>query len=196
LNPVARALLARANNKLESLAENTTSDGDIVCRRWILVDLDPKRPAGVSSSDAEHAATLKLARQMRSELLNKGWPEPILSDSGNGAHLLYRVDLPNDTEATGLFKGGLRALAARFNTNMVTVDEGTYNASRISKAYGTTARKGDSTEERPHRVSRISVAPASLATVPIELLRELAAQAPEEPAPRTERRRFVPGWRS
>jgi hypothetical protein len=183
-NPVNPALLARADHKLKSFAENTTSDADIVCRHWLIADLDPKRPAGISSSDAEHAAALDLARQMRGELHAEGWPEPIFADSGNGAHLLYPIDLSNDPEATDLVKRCLRALAARFNTDLVAVDEGMYNASRICKVYGTTARKGDNTEDRPHRVSRILEAPSSLVPVPIELLHQLAAQAPEKSAGR------------
>ena len=59
-NPVNPALLARAHNKLKTFAENTTNDGDILLRRWLPIDLDPKRPAGISSSDAEHAAALEL----------------------------------------------------------------------------------------------------------------------------------------
>ena len=184
LNPVNAALLARADDKLKKYVEYTTSDADIVCRRWLPVDLDPKRPAGISSSDAEHAAALELARRMRDALAAEGWPEPIFADSGNGAHLLYPIELPNDAEATELVKRCLRALAAGFNTDLVAVDEGVYNAARIFKVYGTTARKGDNTADRPHRVSRILEAPSSLIPVPIELLHQLAAQAPEKSAAR------------
>ena len=88
LNPVNAALLARADNKLKKHVEYATSDADIVCRRWMIADLDPKRPAGISSSDPEHTAALELARQIRGELHAEGWPEPIFADSGNGAHLL------------------------------------------------------------------------------------------------------------
>lgn len=180
-NPVNPALLARADHKLKSFADLATSDADILCRRLMVVDLDPKRPAGISSSDPEHAAALDLARQIRGELQGAGWPEPIFADSGNGAHLLYPVELPNDAETADLLKRCLRALAARFNHDVVAVDEGMYNASRIIKAYGTTARKGDDTEDRPHRLSRILEPPSSLVAVNIELLRALAAQAPEKP---------------
>lgn len=179
-NPVNPALLARADHKLKSFVENTTTDGDIIRRRWLLVDLDPKRPAGISSSNAEHDAALDLARHIRGELLAEGWPAPVFADSGNGAHLLYPIDLPNDAESADLLKGCLRALAARFNTGVIAVDEGMYNASRIVKAYGTTARKGDSTEDRPHRVSRILEVPSTPTIVLLEGLQALAAQAPDK----------------
>ena len=53
LNPVLPALLARGNNRLVEWAKHATSDADVLCRRWMLIDFDPARPAGISSSDAE-----------------------------------------------------------------------------------------------------------------------------------------------
>lgn len=58
LNPVQPALLARGDNRLVEWAKHTTSDADIVCRRGMLIDLDPARPAGISSSDVELQAAL------------------------------------------------------------------------------------------------------------------------------------------
>ena len=183
-NPLDPALLARAKNKLKTSVKHTTSDADVLSRRWLLIDLDPKRPAGISSTDAEHEAALEVARKIRLDLTADGWPEPIVADSGNGAHLLYRVELPNEPEITDVMKRSLAALADRYDTAVVAVDSTTYNASRIFKAYGTTARKGDDTEDRPHRQSRILEAPASLGLVSLELLQHLAAQAPEKPSAR------------
>jgi len=48
--PVKPDLLARASNRVKAFAETTTSDSDILERRWMLVDCDPVRPAGISSS--------------------------------------------------------------------------------------------------------------------------------------------------
>jgi hypothetical protein len=177
LNPVNPALLARASNKLKSFAETTTSDADILCRRWLPIDLDPRRPAGISSSDEEHEAALDLVVGIREKLGTEGWPVPILADSGNGAHLLYRIELPNDPAATVLVKACLQALAARFSTEGVAIDVALFNASRIFKAYGTTSRKGDNTEERPHRRSHIIEAPSRAAVTPIALLEEVAKRA-------------------
>ena len=181
LNPVNPALAARANEKLKLYAEATTSDADILCRRWLPVDLDPRRPTGISSSDAEHQQALDLAALIAKALAGQGWPEPVFADSGNGAHLLYRVDLPNNAETTDLLKRCLEALSARYSTDDVAVDETTFNASRIFKAYGTTSRKGDDTAERPHRPSRILEAPGDPAVVPRELLEGLAGEVAAEP---------------
>jgi len=87
------------------------------------------------------------------------WERPILADSGNGAHLLYRIDLPNDQEALAFVTHALAELDRRYSDDVVKVDVTSANAARIWKAYGTVARKGDSIPGRPHRLSRILEVP-------------------------------------
>ena len=58
-------LLARATNRVKERAQSTTSDKDIVLRIHILIDCDPVRETGISSSDAEHEAALERAREVR-----------------------------------------------------------------------------------------------------------------------------------
>jgi hypothetical protein len=180
LNPVAPELLARAKNRCINYAKHTTADNDIAHRRWFGIDFDPKRPAGISSTDAEHEAALDRAKACRKQLREEGWPEPMFADSGNGAHLVYAVDLPNEEESTRLIQGCLQALSMRLSDEIVEVDTSTYNASRIWKLYGTLAMKGDSTEDRPHRLTRIIEKPGELLVVTDALLAELACLVPEE----------------
>ena len=98
VNPVNPDLLARACNRLRGITrEATTADTDIIARRWLLVDCDPKRVSGVSSSDAEHEAAITMACKIRSGLSTSGWPDPILLDSGNGAQMMYRINLSVDS---------------------------------------------------------------------------------------------------
>jgi hypothetical protein len=176
-NAVDPALLARAVNRIRPAGkEPTTADHGIVARRWLLIDCDVNRPAGISSSDAEHKAAIKLAFKMRAELSDEGWPAPIIGDSGNGAHVMYRIDQP--AEDAGLVKRCLEALAARFDTAHVTVDQSVFNPARIWKLPGTLVCKGDNTPERPHRMARILEAPGMLAIVDTVLLESLAAASP------------------
>ena len=56
LNEVNPALLARSPDQLTDHLDPTTSDGDIIRRRWLPLDVDPIRPAGVSSSEDEHCS--------------------------------------------------------------------------------------------------------------------------------------------
>ncbi len=96
LNPVDPALLARYANRLEDWAKDTTQDSNIPRRRNLLIDADPTRPGGISSTDAEHAQALEYGRTLRDDLAAMGWPAPIYADSGNGAHLVYRVLSTNE----------------------------------------------------------------------------------------------------
>ncbi len=180
LNRVNADLLARRANRCEQYASTTTSDDQVIRRNWLPIDLDPVRPAGISASDREHDAAIDKARQVRKFLVGElGWPEPVAADSGNGGHLLSRIDLPNDEQSTQVVQAVLRALDLMFSDDQVVIDTANYNAARIWKLYGTTARKGDHTEDRPHRLAKLLHVPDDIKVVPIEKLRELAAMAPQ-----------------
>jgi P4 family phage/plasmid primase-like protien len=178
LNPVVPALLARCANRVENYAELTTSDTQILRRRRLLIDVDAIRPAGISSTDAEHAAALAKVKQIRASLSGHGWPLPMLADSGNGAHLVYEVDLPVDDG--GLLRRALQALARLWDSDELHIDTSVFNPARISKLYGTLVCKGDHTTDRPHRLSRIIDLP-DLVPVPLALIEELASTIPQEP---------------
>ena len=155
INPVRPDLLARANNRVIERASHTTSDANILCRRWFPIDIDPVRPAGISSSDAEHELVLERARAIREQLRQRGWSAPILASSGNGAHLLYRIDMPNDHRCQELVRKVLEALDSHFSDDRASIDKSVYNAARIWKTYGTMSCKGENLPERPHRQARI-----------------------------------------
>ena len=89
----------------------------------------------------------------------KEWGRPIIADSGNGGHLVYDVDLPNDQEALKFVSAALAELDRRYSDAVVKIDVTSANAARIWKAYGTLARKGDNIPGRPHRLSRILEVP-------------------------------------
>jgi AAA domain len=182
LNPVTPSLIARASNQIKPASRKSasTSDHDVERRTALLIDLDPVRPAGISSTDEEHAAALARATEIRGRLCELGWPEPIVADSGNGAHLVYRLDLPADDG--GLVKDFLVVLADAFDDKRVHIDKTVFNAARIVKLWGTAARKGDSTPDRPHRMSKLLSVPAEWNLVTEEMLRETTAAL--RPAPK------------
>lgn len=157
LNPIKPSLLARSVNKARAVGKGEiTSDHDIERRCWLPIDCDARRPAGIPASDEEHQAAIDKACLIRTTLSAEGWPDPILADSGNGAHLLYRVDLPTDDG--GMVQRCLESLAKRFDDDTVQIDRVVFNPARIWKLYGTLAAKGDSDAAamgRPHRMSGI-----------------------------------------
>lgn len=181
LNPVNPELLARSNNRIQERAQSTTADVDVVRRKWLFIDFDPKRPAGISSSESEW----KLAREKADAVLDwlqteYHFPEPILATSGNGWHLNYAIDLPNDEASRALIRNVLKTISSKFSDESVEIDISVFNASRICKLYGTWARKGDHIDERPHRQSAIEMLPTNLVSVPVERLTEVANLAPAE----------------
>jgi KaiC/GvpD/RAD55 family RecA-like ATPase len=157
----------------------TTSDKDIVKRNWLLLDIDCERPSGVSSTDAELQKAKDKANKVYRYLKNEGFERPIVAYSGSGTHLLYRISL--DPSETQLVKDSLLALDMMFSDEEVKIDTSVFNASRITKLYGTMAVKGRNTKERPHRLSKIVNYPNEIKVNDAELLIKLAKNLPEPP---------------
>ena len=155
-NPVNREAQARAYNRIQPWAKHTTFDAEITRRRWLLIDIDPRRMSGISSNEEEHQAALKKANEIVATLgLLYGFPDPTITDSGNGAHIMYRIDEPNTDEVRDTMHDFLRILKAQHDSEHIDMDVTVYNAARIWRVPGTWARKGDSTPERPHRRASI-----------------------------------------
>lgn len=183
LNPIDPRLLARRVNRVDVAEQGKqTSASDVLRRRWLVIDCDPNRPKGISSSDAEHAAGLARAREVREALRAEGWPDPIFADSANGGHLLYRIDLPTDDG--GLVRQALQALAFRFDDGTVTIDQSLDDPGQLIKLYGTIGAKGDPAARelnRPHRWAKLLDIPQAVTVVPRERLEQLAATLPAPP---------------
>lgn len=179
LNPVRPELRARCADRLDVAGKGgTTGDQHIVKRTRLLVDVDGAPVSGVSTSDEEHAAAIALAQEIAGELSERGWPDPLRGDSGNGAHLVYAIDLP--VECDDLVGRVLDAAQARWGCTVgnvtLKVDGKNRNPARITKLFGTVARKGDDTPDRPHRRSRILAAPEKLEVVTLDQLTSFVEQ--------------------
>jgi hypothetical protein len=183
-NRIDKRCLSRAKDRMVKRPKKTTADADIVERRWLYIDVDFTRPSGTSTSDEEHEAALGRAVCVEEYLTNLGFPKGLLCDSGNCAHLYYRLPtgLSMD-EGDRLVKRCLEALAAKFNSGGIEIDIKTANRARITKLFGTVARKGDPTPERPHRLAVILEEPERVEPVPLDLLQALAAHAPQPKGP-------------
>lgn len=176
LNP---AVYARDQHDKFIAGAPTTADTDVLRYEWFFVDLDPIRPTGVSSTDTELKAAEDLMEVVRAYLARMGFEEPVVALSGNGYHLLYRIDLPADDEHRDLVSDCLTALSELFNNGKVKIDTVNCNPARIAKLAGTLAQKGFSTEDRPHRMSRILSTPDDIRVTGEDVLRALAAELPK-----------------
>lgn len=169
-------------NPFDPPGSGAVRDVDVLARKWLLIDVDPVRPAGTSATEHEKQAAWQVAFAIRNRLDDAGWPEPILADSGNGWHLLYRIDLP--AADGGLVAAVLKTLAGLHDTASAKVDTTVGNPSRICKLYGTIARKGEPTPDRPHRTAWINEYAWPLQPVPAAKLQELVRiNGLTEPAP-------------
>lgn len=165
----------------------STSDNQIARRNWLLIDCDPIRldadgtplvKQTVSSTESEKAEALETMKAVHVYLQEKGWAAPISADSGNGYHLLYHLDLPNTDEVNNAIEDTLTHLSQKFSTDTVYIDTTVSNASRITKAYGSIAKKGIATVDRPHRKSSLrsqSLANGGKACVTLDQLKSLAS---------------------
>lgn len=161
----------------------SSSDTEIVRYRWLFVDLDPVRSAGISSSDSELSEAMSLAKEVNEYLLALGFKEPVKALSGNGCHLLYRINIENDKAGRSLVERCLKALAERFDSGKVKIDTTNSNPSRICKLHGTLAQKGTSTPDRPYRMSRLVYVPDKVEITQAEILQKLADEIPEQAQP-------------
>jgi len=181
LNPVNPALLARCANRLAYVGKKPlTTDQHILKLEWVLIDVDCDRPSGISATAKEKKAAHRKTLQILKFLEERGWRGALIADSGNGFHLLFRIDLPCSDE--GLIKKVLAALADHFDDDKVKLDRTVFNPARIVRLYGTLAAKGDDTDERPHRITKI-VKAALPTLVEKEQLEALVEELQPEGAP-------------
>lgn len=159
-------------NPIQPTAERA-SKKTVLSRRWFLIDVDTIRPKEVSATEAEKAKCGETAGAILEHLMGQGWPAPVMVDSGNGWHLLYRIDLPNDSLSQQILKAAIYALGERFDNEHAVVDRSTHDAPRISKLPGTMARKGPDLPDRPHRMARIQWEPEALDVVPVDMLQAI-----------------------
>lgn len=164
--------------------KNTTNDEEIVGRKWIMIDLDPKRASGVNSSNQELEYAHKKAVAVYRFLRDNGFNEPVVCMSGNGYHLMYACRIGVSQETDLLIERFINALAMLFTDEQVDVDKKCKNRARLSKVYGTTAKKGANSDDRPWRTSYIVKAPDEVKINDIEYIKKIANLYPEDrPAP-------------
>jgi len=170
------------------------SDAHISQRDWVLLDIDPLRQAEISSDDEEKALSYEIAIDVVNGLSALGFGRPVIADSGNGYHLLYPVTMPNDEASREAVRSLLIALNKYVGNADVKIDTPCFNASRICRVWGTKARKGKDTPERPHRIGGVLEMPedpradaaANTAALAIAIerfaLRDAQERTPDRPA--------------
>jgi len=137
----------------QTKATTGINKNDITRRRWLLIDCDPERPKDTNATKNEQDAAKIVFDGVESFLARHGFVKPIRACSGNGWHLSYPIDLPSDPENQNGIKLFLDRLNIECSTPYARVDISVHDANRIWKLPATITRKGENTDERPHRLS-------------------------------------------
>jgi hypothetical protein len=196
LNSIDKDCYARPQcEKFVKSPKATTTDSDIIRRKYLLLDFDPIRKSQTNSSDAQFELAHKKAQDVYRFLIREhGFTDSIICISGNGWHVLVPVDLPCDEETNKIVKNFYTYMGSIFSDNEVEFDEKVYTNARLTKLYSTWAKKGANLPTNPWRQSKIVYIPKELKPTPIEKIKELADLAPkEEPkqAPNRPNRNYI-----
>lgn len=179
LNIIDPACYSREqHDKISLKPKSTTSDKEIIARKWCLIDIDVDKPSDTNSTDEEKVLAQKVANNVYKFLRDEGFELPVVCDSANGVHLLLKQAMKPSDENTQTMKKFLQVLDMFFSTDKVKIDCSTFNLSRICKLYGCVSRKGANTKERPQRESKILRVPREVKVTPNEYFEKVASYLP------------------
>ena len=180
LNVIDPACYSREqHDRIVTKPKSTTSDNEIIARKWCLIDVDCEKPSDTNSSDEEKELAKEVVNNVYKFLRDEGFEKPVICDSANGFHILLKQAMLSTPENTETMKKFLQVLDMYFSTDKVKIDCSTFNPSRICKLYGTYSRKGADTKERPQRLSAILRVPTEVKVTPNEYFEKVASYLPE-----------------
>lgn len=161
--------------------KNTTTDGEIISREWVFLDLDSKRASGVNATEEQLSNAKKKANEVYKFIKDNGFYDPIVICSGSGVHLYLRCALLPSEENNALVKRFTQAMSMLFSDEQVEVDEKVFNLGRIARVCGYYNRKGtNSDKDRPQRLCEFVRVPSEIKVNAREYFEKIAALYPEE----------------
>lgn len=114
--------------------------------------------AGHAATDEEHERALRRAQQCIHDLVASGLPQPLSADSGNGALLIFPINL--SPKHKPLLVRLAEALKNKYDGDGVNLDAGVLqDGSRIIGVPGTINAGKKSAADRPHRMRTILAKP-------------------------------------
>ena len=87
LNRLNQSLYNRQQRDVLMKTRTTTSDNDVISFKYLLIDLDPVRPAGIGSTYEQVGQAHVMAQRIYKVLKELRFEDPIAAMSGNGWHL-------------------------------------------------------------------------------------------------------------
>jgi hypothetical protein len=139
LRPDSPLTASRTLNRAVNSSQ-AADHGDILGRHNMFVDFDPVRESNTASTPIQKAESLVVAGRVQDYLKSFGFPAPVLTDSGNGNHLVSRLD--GAPIASGVIRSILKHLQSQFGSDVIDIDLGVANLARVARLPGTINRKG------------------------------------------------------
>lgn len=168
-------------DKIIPRVKNTTTDGEIIGRDWVLLDLDSKRATGVNATDEQLSYAKKRANAVYKFLKDNGFNEPVVICSGSGVHIYLRCALAPTEENNNLIKRFTQAMSMLFSDEQVDIDEKVFNLGRIARVCGYYNRKGTNQDkERPQRLCEFVKVPSEIKINDREYFEKVANMYPDE----------------
>lgn len=174
-------------DKILPRVKNTTTDGEIIGRDFVLLDLDSKRASGVNATEEQLTCAKKKANEVYKFLKDNGFYEPIVICSGSGVHLYLRCALAPTEENNKLVKRFTQTMSMLFSDENVDIDEKVFNLGRIARVCGYYNRKGSNSDaERPQRICHFVKVPDEIKVNEKEYFEKIASLYPEDVRPTRE----------
>ena len=161
----------------------TTKRADIEAYRWLVIDIDRanKQAKKLNATLAEKEDLLAVARKVIAWLAERGMRDCVLADSGNGYHILIKLSpLAANERNYELLKEVLVAIKHEFRAHagVADIDTSLAEPEQVIKAYGTTTRKSESTDDRPWHESKLLHVPETIEPIREDVLLAIAELAP------------------
>jgi len=132
--------------------------------RYFILDIDPVKNTEVVNGQnvkrnltkEENQAILQEASALRMELLDNGFDNIGLINSGNGAYLIFPfAGVKNPSESTNILRKFAGILQKRYGLSSAKIDTNTIKVTQPFKLPGTLSTKGIPTKENPFRYAEI-----------------------------------------
>jgi hypothetical protein len=153
INPRDASRYELAPGSWKSAANATSNASHVTRRKWLSFDCDPVCAIGFTKFNATEAERELFRRELNLIVTSAGLGVVLQADSGNGAHLIARVDLKNDPATAEAVDKWFKSFRRKYSGEHLRIDS-TFDAARIVKVVGTFAHGKLETANRPARMTK------------------------------------------
>jgi hypothetical protein len=173
------------NTIVRTKTGGSVSNHQVLMRRYLVLDFDPIRAVkGTCATNEEKQHAIDLSEVVVDRLRREfSFSEPMIIDSGNGRHVYWEINQPNNEATKKIIKDFIQLLSAVYSTALVTVDTATSKIAQPMRIPGTYNRKSVHTDERPNRMCRFVEIPETKEILTLDKIQNVIKVLAEENPP-------------